>query len=213
MGVPQTEQFSWTDEAVARARQLWSDGDSASQIACALTTLASGPSRNAVIGKLHRMGLRRGDERAAKTIKAKAARSRSLLRPRPLTQVVLSVRRPEHGGPTLIPVELPPPEPELQAFNDAIPAEQRCSLVDLDELKCHYPVGEPSEPGFFFCGGITKEIITRSEFGPRDCRSPYCAFHHRITHQGSAPNLSESERERRRNWGKQLAAKRTGEAA
>ena len=46
--------MSWTDERVEQLRKLWLDGKSASQIAA---ELANGITRNAVIGKVHRLGL------------------------------------------------------------------------------------------------------------------------------------------------------------
>lgn len=55
----------------------------------------------------------------------------------------------------------------LTAFNNAIPVEQRVSLLDLTAGVCHWPVGDPGEPGFFYCGGARDPY----------CTQPYCRAH------------------------------------
>jgi GcrA cell cycle regulator len=59
------------------------------------------------------------------------------------------------------------PEPELLE----IPVEQRKTLLQLSERTCHWPVGDPSGPDFFFCGGDSAED------------QPYCSFHCRVAYQ------------------------------
>lgn len=58
------------------------------------------------------------------------------------------------------------------AFDRAIPVEQRKTLLQLTEKTCHWPVGEPREPGFFFCGGDAVED------------EAYCSFHCRVAYNG-----------------------------
>ena len=52
-----------------------------------------------------------------------------------------------------------------------IPVEQRKTLLQLSERTCHWPVGDPSGPDFFFCGGDSAED------------QPYCSFHCRVAYQ------------------------------
>ena len=52
-----------------------------------------------------------------------------------------------------------------------IPQEQRKTLLQLSEKACHWPVGDPSTPDFFFCGGESAND------------QPYCAFHCRVAFQ------------------------------
>ena len=51
---------------------------------------------------------------------------------------------------------------------------QRCTILELSESKCRWPIGDPSSPDFFFCGGKTIEGL------------PYCGHHSRIAYQPTA---------------------------
>jgi GcrA cell cycle regulator len=61
------------------------------------------------------------------------------------------------------------PEPEL--IENIIPIGQRRTLLELNEDTCRWPIGDPSSPEFFFCGG--KPITSL----------PYCAYHSRVAYQ------------------------------
>jgi GcrA cell cycle regulator len=119
--------MDWTDAAIARLRELWGEGFSASECGKRM-----GVSRNSVIGKIHRLGLsgkyRRPRERARRMTKPKASMPQMRTNKRPL----------------------PPPEP----YQEPSPAEEpRRGSFDLLELKlgqCRYPEG--NGPPFAFCG-------------------------------------------------------------
>jgi len=154
----------WTNERVEELKKLWSDGLSASQIAAAL----GGITRNAVIGKVHRLGL----SGRAKTPSSSASRPR---KSRPPSQM-MRVSRPAARGNTALAhraleaYELEvAPEPEI--LENIIPIGQRCSLLELNDAKCRWPIGDPGSPDFFFCGG--------NPVGEH----PYCAYHARIAYQ------------------------------
>ena len=66
----------------------------------------------------------------------------------------------------------PAPEPEL--LENIIPIGQRCSLLELNDAKCRWPIGDPGSPDFFFCGGHPSGEM------------PYCAYHARIAYQPAA---------------------------
>lgn len=112
--------MAWTDDRVEKLRELWDKGLSASQIA---KELAEGVTRNAVIGKAHRMGLAsrpspvKSDpaKRAAAAAKKKAA-------------------------------------PKKEAVKVAAPATGKVSILDLTESMCKWPIGHPGEANFHFCG-------------------------------------------------------------
>jgi len=74
-------------------------------------------------------------------------------------------------------------EPEPEPLENVIPIGQRCSILELSEDKCHWPIGDPGHADFFFCGG--KSIIGL----------PYCAYHARIAYQPA--NERRRDRERR----------------
>ena len=63
------------------------------------------------------------------------------------------------------------PEPEPELLENIIPIGQRCTLLELDAEKCHWPIGDPGQPDFFFCGGKT------------GAGTPYCGYHARIAYQ------------------------------
>ncbi len=143
----------WTDARVETLKTLWREGLSAAQIAGRL----GGVTRNAVLGKIHRLGLsgravapRLGGQRPAS------------VRPRPAS------RKPTRG-----------PKPAAEAPVDiAIPVEGpglATSVLQLGVHMCHWPIGDPLSPDFSFCG--------RRADGP----GPYCLAHRRIAHQPRKP--------------------------
>lgn len=154
--------MNWTDERVELLKKLWSDGLSASQIAAEL----GGVTRNAVIGKVHRLGL----SGRAKAVAAPAPRPR---KPRPAAPA--PSRPMVHGNTALAAVVRPVIEIEPEELPDpvanVIPMADRCSILDLTEFTCRWPVGDPGKHDFFYCGSRTKTGL------------PYCAYHSRIAYQ------------------------------
>lgn len=155
--------MNWTDERVELLKKLWSEGLSASQIAAEL----GGVTRNAVIGKVHRLGL----SGRAKAIAAPAPRPR---KPRPAAASPVS--RPMVQGNTALaqvvrPVMEPEPEELPDPVSNVVAMTERCTILDLTEFTCRWPVGEPGKSDFFYCGSRTKTGL------------PYCSFHSRIAYQ------------------------------
>jgi len=148
--------MSWTDERVELLTKLWADGLSASQIAAEL----GGVTRNAVIGKVHRLG-RSGRAKSPSSASPRPRKARS-------SGHMMRVSRPAMRGNTALAYDYDlEPEPELIE----IPVEQRKTLVQLTEKTCHWPVGDPDSTDFFFCGGETATDL------------PYCSFHSRVAYQ------------------------------
>ena len=115
----------WTDDRVELAKQLFEDGATASQAAMKL----GGISRNAIIGKWHRMGL------------VRAPKQRSLMRARkPITRKEKIAKTPKRLPPTFFAEPLPPPVATDVA---------RVTILDLEAHHCRWPVGEPTEG---YCG-------------------------------------------------------------
>jgi len=157
--------WTWTDERVELLKKLWSDGLSASQIAGEF----GGITRNAVIGKVHRLGL----SGRAKSATAGVPRPR---KPRPAAQFTRPAARPVARGNTALATHALPfieveAEPEPELVDNIVPMGQRCTILQLTEATCHWPIGDPGDPEFFFCGG-------KSTTG-----HPYCAYHCRIAYQ------------------------------
>ncbi len=134
--------LTWSDDRVEQLKKLWEGGLSASQIAAELGNV----TRNAVIGKVHRLGL----SGRAKSPSSAAPRQRKA---RPAQQM-MRVSRPVSRGNTALAhafeVEM---EPDPIAYDNVVPMSQRLSLLELNEATCHWPIGDPSSSEFFFCGG------------------------------------------------------------
>jgi len=145
----------WTDERCALAKQLWDSGSSATQIADALDC---GLTRNAVCGKLHRMG--RCKEPRPTTLGAKPARPKQRNKTiKYLTPARGNQMREEEA-------EFEREAVEMNTVADAyIPIEQRKTVLELKDEHCRWPVGDPGTPSFFFCGAT------------RTPDKPYCATH------------------------------------
>src|SRR5947209_18216998 len=155
--------LTWTDDRVEHLDILCEGGLSASQIAAELGNV----TRNAVIGKVHRLGL----SGRAKSPSSAAPRQRKA---RP-GQQMMRVARPVSRGNTALAhafdVEM---EPDPVAYDNVVPMSQRLSLLELNEATCHWPIGDPSSTEFFFCGGKALAAL------------PYCAHHSRVAYQPAA---------------------------
>ena len=156
----------WTDERVELLGKLWGEGLSASQIAA---LLGGGVTRNAVIGKVHRLGLS-GRTKAGQPAAPRPAKPRAAAAPGPAP-----APRPRPTLQTAEPVASLPmravaaPPPTAEEVN--IPVSERVSILDLRETMCRWPLGDPQSPEFGFCGGRTATGL------------PYCAVHCRVAYQ------------------------------
>ena len=132
---------AWPEHHVEKLRELWLAGNSAGQIA---NIIGAGYSRNAVIGKLSRLGLTGRTDRRTKYTTRGVRKSRKrkqpsgLPMPSPMSAFVAAL--------AAAPVE-PPPMPDAPA-----PADQRRSLLELEPHHCRWPIGDVREPDFHFCG-------------------------------------------------------------
>jgi GcrA cell cycle regulator len=180
--------MSWTDERVELLRKLWNQGLSASQIAAELN---HGITRNAVIGKVHRLGL----SGRAKTPSAPSSRPRKVTRApsHPLTHTsgrsstTGSYSSASAGGgggggvrgnlalaASAATMLSPVIDYDVQPFEEVVvPMSERITIMELRETTCRWPFGDPASTDFRFCGG-------NSPVG-----TPYCAFHSRIAYQPS----------------------------
>jgi GcrA cell cycle regulator len=157
--------MSWTNERIELLQKLWLDGWSASRIAAEL-----GPplTRNAVIGKVYRLGL---------SGRVKAESSHLLAAP----SIQKPPRRPhKHAGIThvlgntalaLQPLVVEAPAPQT-VREVVVPISEPATILELRESMCRWPVGDPTLPEFRFCGA-------RKLPG----QGPYCACHFRIAYQ------------------------------
>ena len=120
--------MSWTDEKVEKLKELWGKGNTASQIA----EIIGGLSRNAVIGKAHRLNL------SAKIKTRTVATNRNF--ENSINEKNSSIRRGRKSKFKSLIIE--------KDFEPENPKQ----LEELDENTCKWPVGHPNEESFYFCG-------------------------------------------------------------
>jgi GcrA cell cycle regulator len=188
--------MSWTDERVKTLERMWTEGASASQIAKEL----GGVTRNAVIGKVHRLGLsNRGAEPPAAEAPAAApspAAPPAETKAAPAAEVEAPVAEAtEQAKPAVAPDPPPPvvaprrpiftagqplpPQPSPNEINPEALATMRevektalkLSLMELTERTCKWPIGDPATDDFWFCGL------------PVQPGKPYCEAHANVACQ------------------------------
>ena len=120
--------MSWTEEKVAKLKELWGKGNTASQIA----EIIGGISRNAVIGKAHRLNL------SAK-IKTRSATSNENFESS-IDNKNLKLKRGRRSKFKSLIIE--------KDFEPENPKQ----LEELDDSVCKWPIGHPDESSFYFCG-------------------------------------------------------------
>jgi GcrA cell cycle regulator len=171
--------MSWTDERVELLRQLWLDGRSASQISA---QLGHGVTRNAVIGKVHRLGLA-GRAKAPTSTASPPRAAAPRMSPRPASS---SARTAVRGATALALASEPALDtrPVFQEEDVVIPMSLRVSIIDLKEAMCRWPLGDPTSADFRYCGSPA-------------ANGPYCAHHGKLAYQPVQDRRRERERERR----------------
>ena len=193
--------MAWTDDRVERLRKMWADGNSASQIANAL----GGVTRNAVIGKVHRLGLSGRDRTGTGAAARKAATPKPRAKPRtprapkPISRPAAAVARktaPE-SKPPVEPASRARPAPSAPRIPDAVramanrpfeaPREgvkmangEYATVMTITDHMCKWPIGDPSTEEFRFCARRTEP------------EEPYCTAHSRVAYQPSRRRASST---------------------
>ena len=162
--------MAWTDERVELLKKLWGEGLSASQIAGRLGSV----TRNAVIGKVHRLGL----SGRATTSRMKSHRAR----PRMASKRMAKARFSATGNPAFRALYQAEAEAYVPAVEEiVIPLAERKTIQTLVECSCRWPIGDPQMSDFHFCGKNKVPGL------------PYCEFHARRAFQ--PPQARRRERE------------------
>jgi GcrA cell cycle regulator len=151
--------MGWTDERVETLKALWLDGLSASQIAKQL----GGVTRNAVIGKVHRLGL---SGRATPSQPSPVAFKPPRTRPAAPSPVIH--RRP--APPPAPALEDIRPQPELR-LTPRLEEPGEATVLTLGRHMCKWPIGDPSSSEFTFCGRRAAD------------ERPYCVEHAKLAYQ------------------------------
>lgn len=190
--------MSWTDDRVDTLKRMWGEGHSASSIAKEL----GGVTRNAVIGKVHRLGLSNRDTGGAQAAAAATAPAVEApaapvpepqvpaVREEPLEPATYSAEPKATPIRKIIPAGQPlPPQPSaneisaeaLEKVRAVEKGAARLSLMELTERTCKWPIGDPATEAFWFCGL------------PVQAGKPYCEAHVSVAFQPMS-----SRRDRRR---------------
>lgn len=194
--------MSWTDERVETLKRMWAEGQSASQIAKEL----GGVTRNAVIGKVHRLGLSnrvaggKDEDEADTPIMAAKPEPKADPAPRAEPAPRSAPQAAAPAAPTnvtplpvrkaIIPAGQPlPPQPSaneispeaLASVREVEKRARRLTLMELTERTCKWPIGDPATDDFWFCGL------------PSVPGKPYCE-----AHVGVAFQPMSARRDRRR---------------
>lgn len=152
--------MTWTDERVELLKKLWAEGLSASQIAHEL----GGVTRNAVIGKVHRLSLS-GRAKPASSAAPRPRRARTTVTrpaPRPMTvgNTALKLHAVAEPRRVMVPIE-----------DIVVPIPLRASILTISDQTCKWPIGDPAAEDFSFCGHRPREGV------------PYCEYHARVAYQ------------------------------
>lgn len=195
--------MSWTDDRVETLKRMWGEGQSASAIAKEL----GGVTRNAVIGKVHRLGLSNRNEEpepAPAPEPDKKAGKKPAAAPRPEPQAESGPATPEPASeePATQAAFTPPPRRQIVPAGQPLPPQpsaneispealasvrevekkaRKLTLMELTERTCKWPIGDPATEKFWFCGL------------PSQPGKPYCE-----AHVGVAFQPMSSRRDRRR---------------
>jgi GcrA cell cycle regulator len=143
---------TWTDERVELLKSGFAAGLTCRQIADDI-----GVSRNAVIGKLNRLNLtREASADAPRPPRKEAARGR---RAKSVPRLQYQLLQKLYA------------EPQATACDEPIHNEHRCSLLELSEQSCRWPINTPGEKDFCFCGNPPLKGL------------PYCTGHTRLAYR------------------------------
>ena len=197
--------MAWSDERVAILKKMWLEGSSASEIAKELGNI----TRNAVIGKVHRLGMSNRDTNNLKSGSSTSNAKKSVRRGRPpkvnkeekkrgrphklkdprnfpetldVTEKSTTSSAKEIGldeNKTKVASDLS--EETLQNILKVEMKSKKISLMELTERTCKWPIGDPATDTFWFCGH-------ESEPG-----KPYCKTHISIAFQPITQRRSRKE--------------------
>ena len=169
--------MSWTDERIAQLKKMWKEGKSAADIA---KFLGKGVTRNAVIGKAHRMGL---SGRPSPIKKPAAAAPKKEAAKKPVKEVAKKTVIPVVTGVKNNPLVREATEPR-KFVKETPPVGGGVALIDLSERMCKWPFGDPREDDFTFCGRTIRP------------GTPYCPDHAGMAYQSSSRTRAAAAEEK-----------------
>ncbi len=165
--------MAWTEERIAKLKQGWEGGMTATQIA---EMLGEGVTRNAVIGKAHRLGLESRPSPVKATDTPPPPARAAAAPPPPQAAPAPPPPAPVAAAPAPAPAPIAASEPKVQAKPVKASGKQaRTTLLDLSDKVCKWPIGHPGEADFHFCGKNAQAGF------------PYCTDHCLVAYQAQMP--------------------------
>jgi GcrA cell cycle regulator len=173
--------MTWTEQKIQMLKDMWGHGYSASEIA----KILGGLTRNAVIGKAHRLKLStrpatgKVDTAAIMRVSSsspsvmpitKVAQRRVMLRPLPVVPTPAQTVKPVAS------------KEQFRSF-DTIKRTEGIAVTKAGDRHCRWPVGDPRSPDFRFCGCNAHEGL------------PYCVDHARVAYQNVGKKFRNSDGE------------------
>lgn len=170
--------MSWTEQKIQMLKDMWGNGYSASEIAKRL----GGLTRNAVIGKAHRLKLSSRPSPIKREDAVGAMMSTDAVTPLMKSSKKRVMLRPLPAVPVPMPSTIKPAKDGLRPI-DSLKRGEGIAVTKAGERHCRWPIGDPRSPDFRFCGCAAYEGL------------PYCIDHARVAYQnvGKKQRAGESE--------------------
>lgn len=166
--------MSWTDDRVEILKKLWGEGRTAAEIASEL----GGVTRNAVIGKAHRLKLSGRASPIQQGAKKKAAANSNAVKAKVAAPRAVKKTDAQNAAPSSDAVSVKKAVEKsmiapvsVEEISEADKKRKRIPLVDLGACQCRWPLGDPRDSKFGFCGAKT------------DAGEVYCAEHTAVAYQ------------------------------
>lgn len=151
--------MSWTDDRVSLLKKLWGEGHTAAEIAKQL----GGVTRNAVIGKAHRLKL---SGRVSPIQQNKKPANKNVAQNKKADKPTVVTTQKSRAPTPVIATETTAPTKREKLY----------TLMELKPRMCRWPCGDPKEKDFGFCGDHAMAGL------------PYCAEHAKVAYQAATRN-------------------------
>lgn len=171
--------MAWTDDRIAVLEKMWGDGQSAAEIA---KTLGEGVTRNAVIGKAHRMGLsgrpspikkataaKKATKKAAPKVAKEKTTTKAAAKAKEAEAAELKEKMASAKKLVKAPAPIKPAPRKIANIKDG----EYTNILDLTDRVCKWPIGDPRNSDFHFC------------VEPSPPGTPYCNEHTAMAYQVS----------------------------
>jgi GcrA cell cycle regulator len=174
-----SDAFDWNDVTTRKVRDLWAEGHSTAEIGRRM-----GVSKNAVVGKAHRLDL------PARSSPIRKGGHQAVIAPKRAPRLKRVQTLPSLAA-AVVPAPVTTPDtvsPTGTARDDTAPVPARRPTTRCDGSPCCWPIGKPGQPGFGFCDA------------PITTRAPYCEAHARKAYVRASSRRREGSEAVHNDW-------------